>query len=262
MEIINTLVDISKNSINEYWNLDVIDKIYFIPKKVNKDLIEEKSNDEKYLGKLDKTIKFNNEVNVVDIVNGMFQDFVKDTGYELGDGKLYIIVGLDTTTIYSTNVDGEDVTVLCLEAINGDLDNLRMLLAHEYTHFIRKDLLKKDIFEECIGERIITEGIASNYSREMVPDMKDSDYTIVYDETVEWVSKNVIVIENIIRNNLNDNSLMSLLFYMFAKIDIKDMPVRCGYVYGYFKVKEYLERNNLYIKDIIGIDWKEILNYK
>lgn len=262
MEIINTLVDISKNSINEYWKLDVIDKIYFIPKKVNKDLIEEKSNDEKYLGKLDKTIKFNNEVNVVDTINGMFQDFIKDTGYELGDGKLYIIVGLDTTTIYSTNVDGEDVTVLCLEAINGKFDNLRMLLAHEYTHFIRKDLLKKDIFEECIGERIITEGIASNYSREMVPDMKDSDYTIVYDETVEWVSNNVTVIENIIRNNLNDNSLMSLLFYMFAKIDIKDMPVRCGYVYGYFKVKEYLERNNLYIKDIIGIDWKEILNYK
>lgn len=262
MEIINTLVDISKNNINEYWNSDIIDKIYFIPKKVNKDKINEKCNDEKYLEKLDKTLEFNNSVDVIDTVKEMFQDFVKDTSYKLGTGKLYVIVGLDTTTIYSTNILGEDVTVLCLEAINGKLDNLRMLLAHEYTHFIRKDLLKKDIFEECIGERIITEGIASNYSREMVSGKKESEYTIVPDETVEWVNNNITVIEDIIKNNLSDNSLMSLLFYMFAKIDIKDMPVRCGYVYGYFKVKEYLEHNNLYIKDIIGIDWKEILNCK
>jgi uncharacterized protein YjaZ len=39
------------------------------------------------------------------------------------------------------------------------------------------------------------------------------------------------------------------------------MPTRTGYVYGYYKVKEYLEKNNLKIKDIIGINWEEILKY-
>ena len=31
-------------------------------------------------------------------------------------------------------------------------------------------------------------------------------------------------------------------------------------LYGYLKVKEYLENNNLKLKDIIDKDWKDILN--
>ena len=46
------------------------------------------------------------------------------------------------------------------------------------------------------------------------------------------------------------------LFYMYADISF---PVRSGYVYGYFVVKKYLEENGLHVKDILGIDWKEIL---
>lgn len=46
---------------------------------------------------------------------------------------------------------------------------------------------------------------------------------------------------------------------MFAKTKLPDMPVRTGYVYGYLKVKDYMEKNNLKIKDIVKIEWKEIL---
>lgn len=49
---------------------------------------------------------------------------------------------------------------------------------------------------------------------------------------------------------------MSDLFYMYAEVDY---PVRSGYVYGFYVVKQYLEENNLHVKDIIGIDWKTIL---
>ncbi len=45
---------------------------------------------------------------------------------------------------------------------------------------------------------------------------------------------------------------------MFAKTRLADMQVRIGYVY--LKVKDYRERNNLQIKDIAKIDWREILN--
>ena len=49
-------------------------------------------------------------------------------------------------------------------------------------------------------------------------------------------------------------------FYMFAKTKIPNMPVRTGYVYGYLKVKEYMRKNNLKIKDIVKLDWREVLN--
>ncbi len=262
MTIINTLNHIDINNITDYWNLEDLNKLYFVPKKITKDLIHEKMNNDSYLEKIKNTFDFISKFNIEKIIKEIFVSFENDTDYKLNKEKLFIIIGLDTTTIYSTCLENEDITVLCLESIKGDMSNLKMLLAHEFTHFIRKNILRKDIFEECIGERIITEGIASNDSREIVPNKKDYEYCIVPNTTIEWVKNNVCVIENIINENLSNNKFMYLLFYMYAKIDIKDMPVRCGYVYGYLKVQEYLKNKNLKIKDILGMNWKEILKRK
>ena len=38
---------------------------------------------------------------------------------------------------------------------------------------------------------------------------------------------------------------MEQFFYMYADTKIEGMPVRCGYVYGYLKVKDYLEKNDI-----------------
>ena len=46
---------------------------------------------------------------------------------------------------------------------------------------------------------------------------------------------------------------------MFTKTKIPNMPVRAGYVYGYLKVKEYMRKNNLKIRDIVKEDWRKIL---
>ncbi len=43
------------------------------------------------------------------------------------------------------------------------------------------------------------------------------------------------------------------------KTELDNIPTRTRYVYGYFKGKKYLDKNNLKIKDIIGIDWRKIL---
>lgn len=55
---------------------------------------------------------------------------------------------------------------------------------------------------------------------------------------------------------------MNDYFSINGGINIPDIPTRTGYIYGYLKVKEYLEENNLKIKDIISIDWKKLLNKK
>lgn len=259
MKIINTLENMelsTSNLVESYWELDILNDIYFIPKKVDKRKRYELIRDEEFLRLLETTVSFLKKCDVVKVIEELFHELEDDTKYQLKGEKLYLILGYHTTTIYSTVVNSEEISVLCLESLEGNMDKLKMLLAHEFTHYIRKRLLESDIFETSIGERIITEGIASNYSREMVPSKTDSFYCIVSEDTVSWVATHTDFIRNYIKDNLCDNILMRDLFYMYADISF---PVRCGYVYGYFVVKNYLEENGLQVKDILGIDWKEIL---
>lgn len=261
MEIINVCKDLLTkawdiNNLLMYFDNKLLDDIYFGPKKVDRNIIKEKIKDKEYLDKVTNTLNsFDSSID--DLVRERLNYFVKDTNYDLSNEKLFLIIGCDTTTIYSIKYVDEEVTVLLLEATNGDKNKLDLLLAHEFTHFIRRRLLNKDIFEECIGERFVTEGIASNYSREIVPNKKDEDYCLVGVETVNWVKENINYLDRMVKDKLNSSDLMKCFFYMYADIDI---PVRVGYVYGYWKVREFLDRNNLKIKDILDIDWKEILN--
>lgn len=198
---------------------------------------------------------FTEKYEIESICDSFVRSFERNTGFSAGEPTLYLILGCGTT-IYSTSIGGQDISVLCMEAINGEMDRLKMLLAHEYTHFVRKQILKKDIFESCVGERLITEGIAENYAGEIVPGRQDSVYCLVDEETVGWVQKNIKEIKLRVESDLSGTALMSDLFYMYANIDY---PVRCGYVYGYYVVKQYLKEHKLTVKDILSSDWRTIL---
>ena len=262
--IINTCDDLLKNndlnkSLEIYFSNPLLDDLYFKPKKVNKELIVEKLKDPNYLDKVNNTINKYKNINIEELISNKIKGFEQDTNYKLDSYKIYVIIGLDTTTIYSIKYNDEDITVLLLESTNGNEDNLDMLLAHEFTHFVRKQFFKRDIFENCIGERFIVEGIGCNYSREIVPSKEDYEYCIVDKETVEWVKNNIDKVEKHMKDKIDTNELMYDYFYMFADTKKTGLPTRTGYVYGYLKVKEYLEKNNLKIKDIITKDWNEIL---
>ncbi len=245
-----------KNYIND--NNEILNEIYFNPKKISRDKIEESIKDKEYIQKLLDTSFNLDNVNL----NNVFTNIVNDLGNILNDKninkKVYIIIGLNTTTIYSTKYQNEDITVILLESTLGLEKNIKMLLAHEYTHWIREKESKYDIFENCIGERFVTEGIACNFSEEIVPNKTESYYCIVPNTTVQWVKNNIKVIDNFIKNEIDKRDMMYDFFYMFAKTRLAGMPVRTGYVYGYLKVKEYLKRNNLQVKDIVKIDWRSI----
>ena len=260
MMICNTIKNIVKiDDINDYFSSDLLDELYFKSKKVNKELIGEKLHDLNYIEKFNNTIKAYKNVDIEKLISDKINEFEKDTLIKIDSYKIYVIIGLDTTTIYSIKYNDEDITVLLLESTNGDMDNLDMLLAHEFTHFVRRQIFKRDIFENSIGERFIVEGIGCNYSREVVPNKEDYEYCIVNKDTVEWVKNNLDKVKSHMVGKQDTNELMSDYFYMFADTFKTGLPVRTGYVYGYLIVKEYLEKYNLKIKDIIDKDWKDIL---
>lgn len=103
------------------------------------------------------------------------------------DQDVYVIVGLDCTNIYSTQLNGSTITVLCLEATDGDFDVLELLLSHECHHWRRQQQTAHDIFNSSIAERMVSERIASNFSQEIQPERESSDYCCVPPNTVEWV---------------------------------------------------------------------------
>ena len=249
-----------KEELYNYLNNDLINDIYFKPKKVDKNLIKEKLNNTNYMNKVKNTIESYKNIDIEELINKKIKQFEQDTTYKIENYKIYVIIGLDTTTIYSTKYNDEDITVLLLESTNGIMETLDMLLAHEYTHFVRKQIFKRDIFENSIGERFVVEGIGCNYSREIVPNKEDYIYCIVNKETVEWVKNNIDKVEEHMKNKTNSNELMRDYFYMFADSSKTGLPPRTGYVYGYLKIKEYLEKNNLKIKDIIDKEWQNIFN--
>ena len=219
--ICNTIKNIVKiDDLNDYFSSDLLDELYFKSKKVNKELISEKLHDLNYIEKFNNTIKAYKNVDIEKLISDKINEFEKDTLIKIDSYKIYVIIGLDTTTIYSIKYNDEDITVLLLESTNGDMDNLDMLLAHEFTHFVR---------------------------------------SIVNKDTVEWVKNNLDKVESHMVGKLDTNELMSDYFYMFADTFKTGLPARTGYVYGYLIVKEYLEKNNLKIKDIIDKDWKDIL---
>lgn len=251
-----------KKLLLDYFDNELLDKIYFIPKKVDKKMITTKLNDSIFLDKVLNTFSYYKNKNIENIIHDKIKKFEIDTSYKLDCGKIYVIIGLDTTTIYSIRYNDEDVTVLLLESTNGSEETLDILLAHEFTHFVRKQVFKNDIFENSIGERFIVEGIGCNYSREIVPDKDDYAYCIVNKETFDWVKNNIEKIEDLVKGKIDSNELMSDYFYMYADKNKTGIPPRTGYVYGYLKVMEYLTKNNLKLKDILNVEWYKILDIK
>lgn len=248
-----------KDCLINYFNDDIINQLYFVPKKIDKKSIIDKINDNNYINKVLNTLNYYKDKDIDLLIKDKIDSFILDTSCDVDNYKIYVIIGLDTTTIYSIKYNNEDVTVLLLESTAGVEDKLDMLLAHEFTHFVRKEFYNRDIFENCIGERFIVEGIGCNYSREVVPNKNDYEYCIVGKDTFNWVKNNIGKVELYMKGKLFTNELMKDFFYMFADTEKTGMPVRVGYVYGYLKVRDYLEKYNLKIKDIINIDWEDIL---
>lgn len=259
MKVIDTTLGIDlrdPRSIESYWNDDLIEALYFGPKKVSAGVRDAAQASPTFAQSLARLQALAASCPLASHCSSLMDGFARDTGHALAHETLYLVLGCATTTIYTVTVDGTDVSVLCVESLDGSEQTLALYLAHEFTHYVRKDLLNKDIFESCVGERLVTEGIAESYSADVVGGQATATYCIVDEATVSWVEAHYAELEALVRTSLETTELMETLFYMFARIDF---PVRTGYVFGYLAVRRYLQEQGLRTKDILGIDWRRVL---
>lgn len=172
---------------------------------------------------------------------------------------VYVIVGLDCTNIYSTQFRGSQVTVLCLEATNGDFAVVELLLSHECHHWKRQQQFTHDIFMSTVGERMVSEGLASYFSQEVQPGHGISDYCYVCPSTVEWVVNNWNILDAI-HNDLNSSRLITTFFSRNPSEQIVNgMPPRTGYVFGYLKVQQFLAGVQRNASQMSGVTWSAVM---
>ncbi|MDO4808102.1 MAG: DUF2268 domain-containing putative Zn-dependent protease [Coriobacteriales bacterium] len=260
MQIIDTTVEVDlqdRASVEAYWDSKLVRALYFDPKRVSRGVRDAALANQAFARRLKEAAGLDESRSLAARCSCMIDKFATDTGFAAGNQTLYLVLGCATTTIYTVGVGGEEVSVLCVDSLGGSERTLTLYLAHEFTHYARKALLKSDIFKSCVGERLVTEGIAESYSKDMVADARDAECCIVDEDTVAWVDEHRAALDAYIRGGLESTELMEPLFYMFANVDF---PVRTGYVYGYRAVRDYLKRHRLRTKDILGIDWRRVLD--
>ena len=126
-----------------------------------------------------------------------------------------------------------------------------MLLAHEFTHFVRKQIFKRDIFENSIGERFIVEGIGCNYSREIVPNREEYEYCIVNKDTVEWVKNNIDEGINLYLQNIYNKYYCNEMKYILNSINNK-----ISYIND--KNKEYIQNKKFIERETNTVSQEKI----
>jgi uncharacterized protein YjaZ len=252
-----------KLSFKEYLksNEDILRDIHFLPKGFNtrEDVI-------KRIDQLDSS----NFINLLDEItaNNEYENQIKNSANQIlsrfdlkiNKQEVYVIVGLDFTNIYSVSYQGNPITVICLESVGGNLQDLNLLLSHEIHHWIRQSIYDYDLFESTLGERVVTEGLAANYTEFLYSGYEISEYCFVPKDTVHWTITNFDRIENILLNNMQGQSYINCLFSRKPKDKIiLGMPSRVGYVYGYLKVNNYLQNNECNAEKAANIPWQRIL---
>ncbi|OLZ11434.1 DUF2268 domain-containing putative Zn-dependent protease [Sulfobacillus thermosulfidooxidans] len=195
------------------------------------------------------------ERDVADIIH----DILSQLHYRGPTYDLFVLVGLDSTNIYSLRVNGQPTTVLCLEAAGGERAAIQRLLAHEGHHWARQHECSIGR-PESAGERLVAEGLAALFSEEIQPGLDAAAYCYVPPATVTWVTAHWKFLEGL-EGQLSDSSLIDALFSRNPKhLLLSDMPPRTGYVYGYLKCREVIaRRKGRSALEAVAMPWEQVL---
>jgi uncharacterized protein YjaZ len=106
----------------------------------------------------------------------------------------------------------------------------------------------------------VTEGLAVVFSEEVCPGRTIADYCFVPAATVTWVDDHWPSLEALIsRNQLYETRLLDALFARQpANTLAPGMPPRVGYVYGYLKVRAFLQALNRLASTAKDLPWAQV----
>jgi hypothetical protein len=177
--------------------------------------------------------------------------------------EVHVLVGLQCTNIYSVEFEEHKVTVMCLESVQGRLEGVRLLMAHECHHWARQEAFMHDLFGAELGERVVTEGLAACFSEDVQPGLGVEEYCFVPRSTVEWTLLHWEELDRLIMQQVEGRALIDPLFSCTpepSELPLAGMPPRVGFVYSYLKMTERLQQLRKNAVQMARTPWQEVLD--
>ena len=89
-DLFNEDINNIDTSLKNYFNSDILNQLYFVPKKIDNNLIGEKISDKNYIDKVLNTISYYKNNDIESLIKGKINQFIKDTNYCVDNYKLYV----------------------------------------------------------------------------------------------------------------------------------------------------------------------------
>jgi len=162
-------------------------------------------------------------------------------GFGLFNGRVY---KLDGTPVIGCSPDFPGSTG----------DNLKVLLSHEYAHFIRWSIFGVPPDMSPIYKFIFEEGWATWLSREVMPDIKPRIHFMANLHSrigmpdpkggyISWCRKNLGMIANKAKGVLKSKTSDDLgRFFQCQRLESENTPIRVGYYLGYCIIENLSKR--------------------
>lgn len=118
---------------------------------------------------------------------------------------------------------------------------MKLLFAHEYSHYLLNLKRKKLSQQEKIKELLISEGIATYFSSIVFPEYRIFDHFFFTKDLFNWCQENENHLKNIFCSGKYSSEEL-IDFYKIGNYEL-NLPPRVGKYLGYKAIKKYLEKN-------------------
>jgi len=154
--------------------------------------------------------------------------------------QVYLFIGFFSPDAFVMEFKEKPVICFGLERFK-DFKLLKLLFAHEYSHYLLNLGKRRVLRIERIKELLISEGIGTYFSSIVFPEYRIFDHFFFTKDLFNWCQEN----ENYLRNIFCSGKYSSeelVNFYKIGNYEL-NLPPRAGKYLGYRAVKKYLEKN-------------------
>lgn len=154
--------------------------------------------------------------------------------------EVYLFIGFFSPDGFTMEFSGKPVICFGLERFR-DFKLLRILLAHEYIHYLLNTSRGEVPAEQQVKWLLLSEGIGTYFSQMAFPKHTLSDHFLIRRDRLNWCQKNEFFLREIYCSSEYSSDQL-IAFMKRGDPDLK-LPPHTGKYLGYLAIKKYLGQN-------------------